>query len=392
MKESVLSAMPKCFDKWCHNFDDLFSRQVQRQQFRTYLSGLLGESQRKNMSQMVSNIVSSSYNSLRHFLTQAPWNEDTVNERRIKLMEKCRQTKIRKEFSLIVDDSGHRKSGHQTAGVGRQYLGEIGKTDNGVVLVSTHLYDGFKHLPLDVELYQHGSSLEGGKNNPKFRKKPEIALSLIDQCLERGYQPKQLLIDASYGNNAPFLKELETRKLIYIGGIAKNRCVYVQLPGNTRLKYCREDAAQALPAERFKPVKLDLDQPRTVWVALLEVEIPQLEGSRLIAIQLNASTWEEATEVDYLITNALKEQVTEEWIVKTYSQRNWIEVFYREAKGWLGLKEYQVREATSLKRHWILVLTDYTFVLWHRLTGGWRRQWGAIRLTELTRNRVWSFK
>jgi hypothetical protein len=25
-----------------------------------------------------------------------------------------------------------------------------------------------------------------------------------------------------------------------------------------------------------------------------------------------------------------------------YSQRNWVEVFYREAKGWLGLKEYQV--------------------------------------------------
>ena len=377
MKESVLSAMPKCFDKWCHNFDDLFSRQVQRQQFRTYLSGLLGESQRKNLSQMANNIVNSSYNSLRHFLTQAPWDEKTVNERRLKLMEKCRQTKIRKEFSLIVDDSGHRKSGHQTAGVGRQYIGEIGKTDNAVVLVTTHLYDGVKHLPLDLELYQHGSSLEGGKENPEFRKKPEIALSLIDQCLERGYQPKQLLIDASYGNNAPLLKELETRKLIYIGGIAKNRRVYVQLPGNTRLKYRLENAAQALPAERFKPVTLDLDQPRTVWVALLSVEIPQLEGSRLIAIQLNASTWEKATEVDYLITNAPKEQVTEEWIVKTYSQRNWIEVFYREAKGWLGLKEYQVREATSLKRHWILVLTDYTFVLWHRLTGGWRRQWAT---------------
>ncbi len=24
--------------------------------------------------------------------------------------------------------------------------------------------------------------------------------------------------------------------------------------------------------------------------------------------------------------------------------RNWVEVFYREAKGWLGLKKYQVRE------------------------------------------------
>ena len=207
MKELVLSAMPKCFEKWCRNFDELFSREVQRQQFRIYLSGLLGESQRKNLTQMVNNIVDSSDNSLRHFLNQAPWDEKAINERRIQLMSKCRQTRIRKEFSLIVDDSGHRQSGHQTAGVGRQYLGELGKTDNGVVLVSTHLYDGVKHLPLDLELYQHGSSLQGGKNNPQFRKKPEIALSLIDQCLQRGYQPQQILVDASYGNNAPFLQE-----------------------------------------------------------------------------------------------------------------------------------------------------------------------------------------
>jgi len=38
-----------------------------------------------------------------------------------------------------------------------------------------------------------------------------------------------------------------------------------------------------------------------------------------------------------------------------YSQRNWVEVFYREAKGWLGLKEYQTRGIKSLKRHFILV-------------------------------------
>ena len=122
----------------------------------------------------------------------------------------------------------------------------------------------------------------------------------------------------------------------------------------------------ALPPERLKPVKLNLEQPRTVWVGLLEVEIPKLKSSRSIVIQLNAPTWEEATEVDYLITNAPREKVSAEWMVKTYSERNWIEVFDREAKGWLGLKEYQVRDAKSLKRHWILVLSSYSFVLWHR--------------------------
>jgi Transposase DDE domain len=74
-----------------------------------------------------------------------------------------------------------------------------------------------------------------------------------------------------------------------------------------------------------------------------------------------------------LLPMLLHQYVTPEWIVNTYSQRNWIEVFYREAKGWLGLKEYQVRDKRSLLRHFILVFCAYTFILWHQMTGGLRR-------------------
>jgi hypothetical protein len=35
----------------------------------------------------------------------------------------------------------------------------LADTHNGIVVVTTHLYDGKKSLPLDIELYQHGSSL-----------------------------------------------------------------------------------------------------------------------------------------------------------------------------------------------------------------------------------------
>lgn len=63
--------------------------------------------------------------------------------------------------------------------------------------------------------------------------------------------------------------------------------------------------------------------------------------------------------------------------MQTFSERNWVEVFYREAKNWLGLSEYQVRDAKSMKRHWILVFTAYTFILWHQLTGGIRRYWAT---------------
>ena len=53
-------------------------------------------------------------------------------------------------------------------GVGRQYIGEIGKTDNGIVVVTTHLYDGRKSLPLDIELYQQSLSLDQGKQEVRI--------------------------------------------------------------------------------------------------------------------------------------------------------------------------------------------------------------------------------
>ncbi len=54
-----------------------------------------------------------------------------------------------------------------------------------------------------------------GKQASEFIKKPDIALKLIDKCLERGEQPGVVLIDAGYGNNSKFLQELESRKLRY---------------------------------------------------------------------------------------------------------------------------------------------------------------------------------
>ena len=91
----------------------------------------------KNLSEMAKNAIGVVYHRLHHFLTDAQWSAQAVNERRLQVMNQCRQTKIQKGFSLIVDDSLPRKSGNFTAGVGRQYLGEIGKTDNGIVMVTT---------------------------------------------------------------------------------------------------------------------------------------------------------------------------------------------------------------------------------------------------------------
>ncbi|CAA9304775.1 Mobile element protein [uncultured Coleofasciculus sp.] len=377
MKETTPAAMPPCFDRWCKRFDDVWTHQAQKREFRNYIGGLLGESSRKNLSQMADNAVGVTYHRLHHFLTEAPWKAQEVNERRLEVMNQCSQTRISRGFTLIVDDSGHRKSGNFTAGVGRQYIGEIGKTDNGIVIVTTHLYDGKKSLPLDIELYQHASSLPQGKKDLEFKKKPELALALIDRSLSRGYRPGIVLIDAGYGNNTTFLSELEKRKLKYLGGLAKNRKVVIESQANKREEIRLDDLAKSMPVEAFTPIQLNLDKPKTVWVATVEVELSRFEGTRTIAIVMNASSFQEASDLDYFITNVDGSTATSEWIVTTYGERNWVEVFYREAKGWLGLSEYQIRDQRSLLRHFILVFCAYTFIVWHTLTGGLRRRWAS---------------
>jgi SRSO17 transposase len=380
MRERTPAAMPPCFDRWCRRFDDLFNHPAQKKGFRHYLGGLLGESERKNLSQMAADSVGVTYHRIHHFLTESVWDADRINERRLEVMNQCSQTRISKGFSLIVDDSGHRKSGNFTDGVGRQYIGEIGKTDNGIVVVTTHLYDGTKSLPLDLELYQHATSLPEGKKDPLFQKKPEIALSLIKRCLKRGYRPGIVLLDSGYGNNTSLLIELEKNNLKYLGGLAKNRKISFENEEKIHIEMRLDSLAESLAEEDFTKIELKLDKPRTVWVTTRKVFLSQLEGIRTVAIVMNAATFSQASDLDYFITNIDPSIATPQWIVTTYSQRNWVEVFYREAKGWLGLKEYQVRDKRSLHRHFILVFTAYTFILWHQLTGGLKRRWATKEL------------
>jgi SRSO17 transposase len=384
MRETTPAAMPPCFEKWCKRFDDCLKTKAQKNGFRHYIGGLLGESERKNLTQLSENAVGVVYNRLHHFLTEATWSSSRINERRLEVMNQCSQTRINWGFNLILDDSGHKKSGNFTDGIGRQYIGEIGKTDKGIVVVTTHLYDGKKSLPLDIELYQPASSLPEGKDDPEFKKKPDLGIELIERSIKRGYRLGVVLIDAGYGNNGKFIQQLEEKKLKYIGGVAKNRKVVIKNELENTEEIRLDELAKSLPSERWKQVVVHLEKTKTVWVATFTAEISQLEGERTFAIVMNASSFEEATDIDYLMTNVSSEKATAEWIVMTYSQRNWVEVFYREAKGWLGLKEYQVRGKRSLLRHFILVFCAYTFILWHKLTGGLRRQWANKPLNTFT--------
>jgi DDE superfamily endonuclease len=70
---------------------------------------------------------------------------------------------------LVIDETGDRKDGHQTAHVGRQYLGKLGKIDNGVVSGTRLWADEQVYYPLEIEPYTPESYFAKGRNDPNFR-------------------------------------------------------------------------------------------------------------------------------------------------------------------------------------------------------------------------------
>ncbi|MGR6919160.1 transposase [[Actinomadura] parvosata] len=64
---------------------------------------------------------------------------ERVNARRLELLLAEAATAAHPEGVLVIDDSGDRKDGKATAHAGRQWLGRLGKTANGIVTVSTLL-------------------------------------------------------------------------------------------------------------------------------------------------------------------------------------------------------------------------------------------------------------
>ncbi len=57
--------------RWCQQFDDCWKNTPQKTGFRHYLGGLLGESERKNISQMANNSIGVVYHRLHHFIADS---------------------------------------------------------------------------------------------------------------------------------------------------------------------------------------------------------------------------------------------------------------------------------------------------------------------------------
>nr|WP_310278451.1 transposase [Haloactinomyces albus] len=91
-------------------------------------------------------------------MSESVWDPGAVNARRLELLLAGEATAPHAGGVLVVDDSGDRKEGTATARVGRQWLGRVGKTGNGVVTVTTLWADRRMSYPLHAGALHPGAS------------------------------------------------------------------------------------------------------------------------------------------------------------------------------------------------------------------------------------------
>jgi hypothetical protein len=90
---------------------------------------------------------------LQWFLSESDWDEGKVQAERLRLLREDATTAPNAQGVLVIDETLDRKDGHKTAHVGRQYLGNLGKVDNGVVSVTSLWADEQVYYPLETEPY-----------------------------------------------------------------------------------------------------------------------------------------------------------------------------------------------------------------------------------------------
>src|ERR1700751_830193 len=132
---------------------------------------------------------------LQFFLSESRWDPDRVNARRLELLRADPATAPHGGGVLVVDDSGDRKDGTKTAHVGHQWLGRYGKTDNGVVTVTTVWADERLYYPVDAGPYTPARHFAKGKSDSGFRTKLAIGAELAVRARAAGFVFRAVVAD-----------------------------------------------------------------------------------------------------------------------------------------------------------------------------------------------------
>ena len=224
------------------------ARVAQRRGFREYLAGLLAPRDRNKTltalagAEPVAGAQHPAVQRLQFFLSESRWDPEQVNARRLELLLADPATAPHGGGVLVIDDSGDRKDGTKTAHVGHQWLGRYGKTDNGVVTVTTVWADERLYYPVHAVPYTPARHFAKGKNDPAFRTKLAIGADLAVRAREAGFAFRAVAADSAYGDQDGFRGELAEAGLPFVMALKPRRGTWAYGPD----AHTPVDAARAL--------------------------------------------------------------------------------------------------------------------------------------------------
>jgi SRSO17 transposase len=386
-RRSPVSPAPGPLEDYAQRFDDLFGSRAQRHGFRRYLEGLLLPAERNKTLTALANtepVVGAQRKeaqSLQWFLSESGWDPEQINRRRIELLKAHPAIAPDEEGVLVIDEHGDRKWGKHTAHVGRQWLANIGKTDNGVVSVSSLWADEGVYWPVGFEPYTPAHHFEGGKEDPEFRTKLKIAAQLVERSVQEGILFRAVVADPFYGEDEGFKQSLSELGVGYVMALKPSHAWWHKLgeigsPWEAAVAAGEAWEDERHPGDWVEVVRSFRGGHQEAWWAL-EVDVgpygPKRSRRAMVATTDPKELPEKATW--YLVTNlpcAGSEQATEDKlapadlseIVRLYGLRMWVEQSYKQVKHVLGWGQYQVRSDIAIRRHWQLVCCAFSFCWW----------------------------
>lgn len=371
MTEQEITDLGPAFAACLRRFRGCFGQDRTAAHFDTYCRGLLSDLPRKSV-EPIALAAGTAVRTLQEFLVTARWDHaaarDTLQADLAGVLAGLPADPL--GTIGVIDETSCRKWGEHTPGVQRQYLGCVGKIDNGIVTVHLAVAKGTFQALLDADLYLPKSWAEdrprcraaGIPDDVGHRTKWRLAMGQWVRAMGNGVSFDWLVFDEGYGAAVPFLRSLGRMNQKFVAEVPVNFAVREADGGPSRRADARLRAADARAGTRHRlahrTVRASYWRAATaaVWVA---------DREHTLVAAVNEATGE----VKYFVTNATTTPLAR---VLGVAFRRWtVEHAFRLGKQEAGLMDYEGRDYTGLLRHLTSALVVLGFVATHteRLRG-----------------------
>jgi len=352
--------------KFLKRFDDCIQTRASRKHLMTYVSGQLGNLERKS-AEPIALAASVPPRTLQEFLSIHNWNDNMVLRRVMEIVEKEHSVK---DAIGVIDETGFPKKGKKTPGVERQYCGETGKIDNCVVTVNLgYVADNF-HCLVNSEVYFPKNWIDDKErrieakvpDGLKFRTKIEIALDLLRESVKNGLKLSWVSADELYGRSSDFRKGVVELSLNYVVEVPCSIQGWLRRPRSVIRKAKRIDKLWVSYGASWQMFRVkDTERGPEIWNVRAARFFPHEdqrygEEGWLLAAQNVLSG-----EVKYFLSSAPSDTPVETMLRVAFNRWH-IERIFEDGKGEVGMGHFEVRNYLSLKRHLIITMLSFLFL------------------------------